>query len=55
MKETLLCCSILRDFLIEENHHKSIDKTAHTDNSISSNFFNAIVDLFAEMIYIDKL
>lgn len=55
MKVTIICCSIFRDFLIEENHHKSIDKAAHTDNSISSNFFNVIVDLFAEMIYIDKL
>lgn len=55
MKIALICCSILRDFLIAGNHHKSIDKAAHTDNSISSNFFNAIVDLFAEMIYINKL
>lgn len=53
MKIALICCSILRDILITENHHKSIDKTAHTDNSVSSNYFNAIVDLFVEMINID--
>ncbi len=50
MKESLICCSILRNFLVKEDYHKSIDKTAHTDNIISDNYFNAIVDILAEMI-----
>ena len=53
MNEALICCSILRDFLIKGSYNKSIDKAVHTDNSVSADYFNAIVDLFAEMINID--
>lgn len=54
MTESLICCSILRDFLIKGSYNKSIDKAVHTDNSVSAEYFNAVVDLLAGMIKIDK-
>lgn len=53
MKETLVCCSILRNLLLKQDYDKSIDKTEHTDNCISSDFYNALVDLLTEMVDID--
>lgn len=50
MTESLICCSILRDFLIKGSYNKSIDKAVHTDNSVSAEYFNAVVDLLAGMI-----
>lgn len=54
MTESLICCSILRDFLIKGSYNKSIDIAVHTDNSVSAEYFNAVVDLLAGMINIDK-
>ena len=45
---------ILRDFLIKGSYNKSIDKAVHTDNSVSAEYFNAVVDLLAGMININK-
>ncbi len=53
MKESLVCCSILRNLLLKQDYDKSIDKTEHTDNSISSDFYNALVDLLIEIVDID--
>lgn len=53
MKETLVCCSILRNLLLKQDYDKSINKTEHTDNCISSDFYNALVDLLIEMVDID--
>ena len=53
MCESLVCCSILRNLLISEDYHKSIDKAEHTNKPVSSSFYNAIVDVLAEMINID--
>ncbi len=53
MKETLVCCSILRNLLLKQDYDKSIDKTEHTDNRISSDFYNVIIDVLIEMLNID--
>ncbi len=50
MNESLICCSILRDCLYKNNYNKSKDTAVHTDNIISDNYFNAIVDILEEMI-----
>ena len=42
MKESLVCCSIPRNLLLKQDYDKSIDKAEHTDNRISSDFYNAV-------------
>lgn len=53
MKESLVCCSIPRNLLLKQDYDKSIDKTEHTDNCISSDFYNVIIDVLIEMLNID--
>lgn len=53
MKESLVCCSIPRNLLLKQDYDKSIDKVEHTDNRISSDFYNVIIDVLIEMLNID--
>ena len=53
MKESLVCCSIPRNLLLKQDYDKSIDKAEHTDNPISSDFYNVIIDVLIEMLNID--
>ncbi|WP_419576228.1 hypothetical protein [Ruminococcus sp.] len=53
MKESLVCCSIPRNLLLKQDYDKSIDKDEHTDNRISSDFYNVIIDVLIEMLNID--
>lgn len=53
MKESLVCCSIPRNLLLKQDYDKSIDKAEHTDNRISSDFHNVIIDVLIEMLNID--
>ena len=52
MKESLVCCSIPRNLLLKQDYDKSIDKAEHTDNRISSDFYNVIIDVLIEMLNI---
>lgn len=53
MKESLVCCSIPRNLLLKQYYDKGIDKAEHTDNCISSDFYNVIIDVLIEMLNID--
>ena len=53
MKKSLVCCSIPRNLLLKQDYDKSIDKAKHTDNRISSDFYNVIIDVLIEMLNID--
>lgn len=53
MKESLVCCNILRNHLLSQDYNKSIDKAEHTDNCISSDFYDVMIDVLIEMIDID--
>lgn len=53
MKESLVCCSIPRNLLLKQDYDNGIDKAEHTDNCISSDFYNVIIDVLIEMLNID--
>ena len=53
MKESIVCCSIPRNLLLKQDYDKGIDKAEHTDNHISSDFYNVIIDVLIEMLNID--
>lgn len=53
MKESLVCCSIPRNLLLKQDYDKGTDKAEHTDNCISSDFYNVIIDVLIKMLNID--